>query len=182
MGKASRDKGKRFERLWRDVLREYGYLKARRGQQHSGEIGNPDVVCPELPEILWEVKGGNSPSVYAAIVQARFMAGKSGCGILPATLPIVAIKRHLKPWFVAMETKVCDEILKRTTTHTIKLVEVDDFNNMSIHDALARGAKMAKGYVDHVPITKISRPNCPWIAVADVPSFMEILKESDLVK
>jgi hypothetical protein len=174
MGKASRDKGKRFERLWRDVLREYGYLKARRGQQHSGEIGNPDVVCPELPEILWEVKGGNGPSVYAALVQARFMAEKSACRVLP----VVAIKRHLKSWYVAMEPKVTKEILHRSSAKTCLCIEVDQYGNLSVHDILARVQQPA---FPRIPVVGLTRRGCPTIDVMDVPSFMAILKESDLV-
>ena len=52
----SREKGKRGERRWRDVLRAAGFQKAHRGVQYSGGSDSPDVACPELPGIHFEVK------------------------------------------------------------------------------------------------------------------------------
>ena len=43
----SRNKGKRGELEWRDVIRSHGY-EARRGQQFSGSPDSPDVVT-DLP-------------------------------------------------------------------------------------------------------------------------------------
>jgi hypothetical protein len=63
----SRQKGKRVERLWRDQLREAGFLKAFRGQQYCGSAGNADVVCPELPTIHFEVKGVQNLNVLAML-------------------------------------------------------------------------------------------------------------------
>lgn len=47
MGKASRDKGKRGEREFCELLREHGF-EARRGQQFAGGNDSPDVVT-DLP-------------------------------------------------------------------------------------------------------------------------------------
>ena len=53
----SRAKGARGERMWRDELRSaFGDSGIRRGQQFSGLGDSPDVVCPCLPDIHWEVK------------------------------------------------------------------------------------------------------------------------------
>ena len=52
MGKASREKGKRGEREFASLCREYGYA-ARRGQQYCGVEGD-DVIG--LPGIHAEVK------------------------------------------------------------------------------------------------------------------------------
>lgn len=48
MGKLSREKGKRGEREFASLCREYGYA-ARRGQQYSGAGGEDVVGLPELP-------------------------------------------------------------------------------------------------------------------------------------
>ena len=68
----SRDKGKRGERQWRDLLREFGFLKAYRSQQYSGKApdgSSADVQCPELPSIHWEVKNVERLNVWAAMAQ-----------------------------------------------------------------------------------------------------------------
>jgi hypothetical protein len=90
----SRQKGKRVERLWRDQLREAGFLKAFRGQQYCGAAGNADVVCPELPWAHFEVKGVQNLNVLGAMKQAIADAGKK--------TPVVAHKKNGEPWLVTM--------------------------------------------------------------------------------
>jgi len=90
----SRQKGKRVERLWRDQLREAGFLKAFRGQQYCGAAGNADVVCPELPSLHFEVKGVQNLNVLNAMKQAIADAGKK--------TPVVAHKKNGEPWLVTM--------------------------------------------------------------------------------
>jgi hypothetical protein len=92
----SRQKGKRVERLWRDQLREAGFLKAFRGQQYCGAAGDADVVCPELPTIHFEVKGVQNLNVLAAMKQAIADSAKSG------RTPTVAHKKNGEPWLVTM--------------------------------------------------------------------------------
>lgn len=53
--KNSRAKGVRGELAWRDELRAMGFC-AERGQQHAGGRDSPDVRCPDLPNIHFEVK------------------------------------------------------------------------------------------------------------------------------
>ncbi len=90
----SRQKGKRVERLWRDQLREAGFLKSFRGQQYCGAAGNADVVCPELPTLHFEVKGVQNLNVLNAMKQAINDAGKK--------TPVVAHKKNGEPWLVTM--------------------------------------------------------------------------------
>jgi hypothetical protein len=90
----SRQKGKRVERLWRDQLREAGFLKAFRGQQYCGAAGNADVVCPELPWAHFEVKGVQNLNVLNAMKQAVNDAGTK--------TPVVAHKKNGEPWLVTM--------------------------------------------------------------------------------
>jgi Holliday junction resolvase len=92
----SRQKGKRVERLWRDQLREAGFLNAVRGQQYCGAAGDADVVCPELPTIHFEVKGVQNLNVLNAMKQAIADSAKSG------RTPTVAHKKNGEPWLVTM--------------------------------------------------------------------------------
>ena len=46
----SREKGKRGERRWRDVLREAGFLKAYRGAQYHGGADSPDPPPRQAPQ------------------------------------------------------------------------------------------------------------------------------------
>jgi len=82
------------ERLWRDQLREAGFLKAFRGQQYCGAAGNADVVCPELPSFHFEVKGVQNLNVLNAVKQAINDAGEK--------TPVVAHKKNGEPWLVTM--------------------------------------------------------------------------------
>jgi uncharacterized protein YqcC (DUF446 family) len=93
-GMNSRQKGKRVERLWRDQLREAGFLKAYRGQQYCGSAGDADVVCPELPTIHFEVKGVQNLNALTAMKQAI-----ADCG---TKTPVVAHKKNNEPWLVTM--------------------------------------------------------------------------------
>jgi Holliday junction resolvase len=103
----ARQKGKRVERSFRDVLRIAGYCKARRGQQFSGEQGNPDVVCEELPSIHWEVKGVQNSSPHKWLGQAtNDSKGEK--------TPVVAWKSNNKDWvaFIYMDDLL--EIIRRS--------------------------------------------------------------------
>lgn len=105
MGKPSRDKGKRRERQLRDLLRSWG-LCARRGQQHSGEIGNPDVICENTPDILWESKGRESTAFYVWLLETRRIAEAKG-----NKLPIVAYKKNNCPWFFVLDEEAMRKLL-----------------------------------------------------------------------
>ena len=67
MGKASREKGKRGERMLASFLREQGY-DCRRGVQYSGGPDSPDVVG--LPHIHIECKFVERLNIYDAVAQA----------------------------------------------------------------------------------------------------------------
>lgn len=102
----SRQKGKRVERLWRDQLREAGFLKAYRGQQYCGAAGDADVVCPELPSIHFEVKGVQNLNVLNAMKQAI-----NDCG---NKKPVVAHKKNGSPWLVTMLAADWLELVRRS--------------------------------------------------------------------
>lgn len=82
MGKASRDKGKRFERMLAARLREYGY-DARRTAQYCGSTGDAaDVVG--LPGIHVEAKHCEQMRLYEWMAQAIRDAEAGGENALPA--------------------------------------------------------------------------------------------------
>ena len=82
MGKASRDKGKRFERALASRFREYGY-DARRTAQNCGKSGDAaDVVG--LPGIHVEAKHVEAMRLYEWMAQAIRDAAAGGKGALPA--------------------------------------------------------------------------------------------------
>jgi len=101
----SRQKGARGERLWRDELRAQGY-SARRGQQFSGSPESPDVVCPDLGFIHWEVKTVEKLNIEDAVEQAR-----GDCG---DKVPIVAHKRNRRGWLITMPADVFFHLLRGT--------------------------------------------------------------------
>jgi len=101
----SRAKGCRGEREWRDQLREAGF-EARRGQQFSGGNESPDVVCPDLPTIHWEVKRVEAGNPYNWYDQAfTDAAGK---------IPVVAHKRNGRKWLVILSADDFLNIIKKT--------------------------------------------------------------------
>lgn len=82
MGKASRDKGKRFERALASRFREYGY-DARRTAQYCGKTGDASDVVG-LPGIHVEAKHVEAMRLYEWMSQAIRDAEAGGKGALPA--------------------------------------------------------------------------------------------------
>ena len=106
----SREKGKRGERQWRDLLREFGFLKAYRSQQYSGKApdgSSADVQCPELPSIHWEVKNVERLNVWAAIGQVLIdrPVGK---------IPVVAHTKNNHGFLVTLPAEDFLNILRRS--------------------------------------------------------------------
>jgi Holliday junction resolvase len=97
MGKFSRSKGARGERLLCSALRDHGY-DAHRTAQRAGKLGNaPDV--DGLPGIHAECKFVERLNVRDAMEQAKRDAAASGGKDLPA----VFHKRSNESWLVTME-------------------------------------------------------------------------------
>jgi Holliday junction resolvase len=101
----SRAKGARGEREWRDQLRNAGY-NARRGQQFAGGTDSPDVVCPDLPGLHWEVKRVEAGNPYAWLEQAIRDAG--------AKMPVVAHKRNGQEWICILRADDFLALLRET--------------------------------------------------------------------
>lgn len=87
MGKASREKGKRGEREFCELLREHGF-EARRGVQFAGGPDSPDVVT-DLPCHVEVKRTENFSPAY--LLQAERDAH-------PAMQPAVFWKRNNAPW------------------------------------------------------------------------------------
>lgn len=103
-------KGKRGERMWRDKLREHGFLQARRGQQFSGSDESPDVVCPELPSIHFEVKNCErfgSGDMHDAMAQSKRDAGDY-------KIPVVTYHKNNYDWLVIMNANDWLNLVKET--------------------------------------------------------------------
>lgn len=90
----SKQKGKVGERLWRDKLREYGYVQAYRSQQYCGSADSADVICPELASLHFEVKNTERLQLWEAMHQAIKDAGTQ--------IPIIAYKKNHHEWLVTM--------------------------------------------------------------------------------
>lgn len=90
----SRQKGKRGELEFAEVLRNAGFLDARRGQQFAGSPDSPDVVCKALPRVHFEVKRTQAGNPYVWLAQAIEDAGDK--------TPIIAHRRNGKDWIAVM--------------------------------------------------------------------------------
>lgn len=96
MGKYSRDKGARGERLFAALCHEEGYCDVARTAQRMGKAGNaPDVIG--LPHIHAEVKFVERLNVRDAMEQAQWDAMGSD------NIPIVAHKKCNAPWLITMD-------------------------------------------------------------------------------
>lgn len=69
LGKSSREKGKRGEREAALFLTDQGF-PARRGVQYHGGPDSPDLICPSLRRLHFEVKRTEKLSIYDALAQA----------------------------------------------------------------------------------------------------------------
>jgi Holliday junction resolvase len=73
----SRAKGARGERAFAKLLQDQG-LAAYRGQQFRGGTDSPDVVCPDLPHVHFEIKNCKaSLEPYVWLEQAIKDAGEN---------------------------------------------------------------------------------------------------------
>ena len=93
----SRQKGKRGELDWRDVLRKHGYPNARRGQQFSGTETTEDVVGGPVG-FHCEVKDRKAHNVWNAMQQAEHDSGGRA-------VPYVAMRSPRKPWLVVLRAE-----------------------------------------------------------------------------
>ena len=96
MGKFSRDKGARGERMWRDVCRAEGYDAERGGQYYQRGSDVADVIG--LPGIHQEVK-------FCEKLMLRDWMSQSVADAAPGEIPIVAHKKSREGWLVTMRAE-----------------------------------------------------------------------------
>src|ERR1700676_5272434 len=87
------EKGKVGEREFAKLLRGK-QLDARRGQQHAGGPGSPDVVCNDLTGVHFEVKRVEQGSMYEWYEQALRDA--------PGKLQVVAHRKNGEQWLAIL--------------------------------------------------------------------------------
>ena len=92
MGKASRDKGARAERMLRDELRDHGFEDVTRGF-----VWNHTYDLVGLPHIHVECKFVEKLNIRQALAQAEEESEKRQDG-----MPTVFSKTSRKPWIVTM--------------------------------------------------------------------------------
>ncbi len=106
MGKLSRDKGKRGERLARDWWRDnLGLERVARGRQFRGGPDSPDIT--ETLKFHTEVKvGAKCPSAYAAIAQSEADCPHS-------KFPLVQMKKDRSQWLFVMPEETFIHVMIR---------------------------------------------------------------------
>lgn len=103
MGKAEREKGKRGEREFANLLRSLGFGGARRTAQYCGNTGSADDVVG-VGGFHIEVKRCESVRIGEWIKQATHdCAGK---------VPVVAHRRSGEPWYVTLPAEAFFGIVK----------------------------------------------------------------------
>jgi len=109
----SRGKGCRGEREWRDQLRNAGFVAWRSPQFSGGGADSPDVCCPSLPTVHWEVKRVERPNVFVFMQQAERDAGAE-------KLPVVALRRNATPWVCIVRATDFLALLKAAGLEAVK--------------------------------------------------------------
>lgn len=117
-GLMSRNKGKRGEREVRDLFKEVGFDKARRGQQFAGSPDSPDVIVPGLDGYHVEVKFVENLNLYKALEQA--IADGDG------KKPLLFHRKSHTDWLVTLDAK---EFLKLLTNERKNTPDTGADNN-----------------------------------------------------
>ena len=104
MGKFSRDKGARFERLVAKKWTELFGGDNKRGCQHMGGFDSPDVIL-EIKGISVECKHVEKLNMYSAMQQSIDDSGDN--------IPIVISKKNHKPILVTLQLEDLPELVKK---------------------------------------------------------------------
>lgn len=106
MSAMSRNKGKAGERELAALLTAEGF-EARRGVQYRGGNDSPDVLCPSLPGVHFEVKRTERLRLYDALAQAKADVG--------GKLPVVAHRANRHDWIAMLNFRDLLAILRAVT-------------------------------------------------------------------
>lgn len=90
----SREKGARFERKLANILKDYGFENARRGQQFCGSNGDADVVG--MDGIHIEAKNVQALNIFKAMEQSRRDAREN-------EVPVVMHTKDRQPILVTLD-------------------------------------------------------------------------------
>jgi hypothetical protein len=117
VSRAQRQKGKRGELLWRDMLRSHGFEAQRAGfkQAHLGS-GGADVE--DNSGLWWEVKFVKKLNVRQAYEQAA-----AACGL---ALPAVAHKTSANIWLATLAGEDLLRILRKLHDAERRLADADN--------------------------------------------------------
>lgn len=89
-------KGKVAERKCAKFLNSLGFTGTHRGEQHKGGCESPDIVCPCLPKIHFEVKMSQRIDLgLDALGKAMEQSGRESA---PGVVPVVIWKRNFTGW------------------------------------------------------------------------------------
>jgi len=113
---SSRNKGAAGEREFAGVLRDHGLAETIRGQQHAGGPDSPDVRCPGLPHIHFEVKRVEAGNPYKWLEQAIRDAG-------PGKAPVVAHRKNNQDWIAIVPMEIMLRWLILIEKHHAELEE-----------------------------------------------------------
>lgn len=101
----SRAKGVAGEVELAHFLKFHGF-EAKRGQQHAGGVDSPDVVCPDLPWVHFEVKLVQAGNLYNWLEQAKRDAGVD-------KIPVVAHRRNRENWVAILPLSILLELFHK---------------------------------------------------------------------
>lgn len=119
MGRASREKGKRGERLWRDLCRSVGgFTEAQRAGYKQAAFGGGGADVEDGSGMWWEVKFVETLNVRKAYEQAAQASPMD-------RTPAVAHKTSLKPWLVTVAGEDFLGILRKLKDGERRLAEAD---------------------------------------------------------
>ena len=108
----SRQKGKRGEREFRDILRAHGWTEARRGQQFAGGPDSPDVMGGPAG-FHFEVKYGARNNIEKAMVQAM---DDSAIADIPVVASRVTSRGKSGEWLLTIHAEDLLPLLRELET------------------------------------------------------------------
>lgn len=168
MGKAEREKGKRFERDVANWLKKNGFEKAMRSAQHSGKAGDAaDVVG--LPGVHLECKAVETQNIWSWLDQA--VRDSSGTG----NIPVVIWKKNREPWMAILLRRDFNTMMARADDWLSCIVSHTG-KNASLHRWLVGAGEYGLNY--HIPVVAFNpEGEHPPIAALWADDFMELYKE-----
>lgn len=121
----SRQKGKRRELELCEMLRDLGYLSARRSAQYCGAAGDADIA-DAIPGVHIECKGVEKLNLRLAMGQSCLDAARLGLSHEGGPVPVVIHKTSRQPWLVTLRLRDLHEFCLRAARARSQPTEVHD--------------------------------------------------------